>query len=364
VRPLMITQKVDLDDDILGYVHGWIDRLAARVDHLHVLALWVGRHELPGNVTVYSMGKEGGAGRLKRLVRFAQVTGHLASGGKIDVIFAHQCPRYAILAVPYARLYQLPLVMFYAHRNVDLELRIAHRLVDQVATSVSTGFMLSSKKVITVGQGIDLNHFRLASPGDREGATVVSVGRLSPIKDYETLIRSIDILRRRYEIDSPKAVIVGGPINERDWRYLDKLKRLVEELGLAKCVEFVGPVPHSQVPGYLQKASIIVNLCPTGAVDKAALEGMACGRPVVVCNEGFRPTLGSHAPLLLFAEGDPVDLAAHLADLLRLPVAERDEIGLSLREAVLTQHNVEKLADNLTCVFQDAIIQKGKVLPG
>jgi len=30
-RVLMITQKVDLDDDILGFTHTWVNKLAERV---------------------------------------------------------------------------------------------------------------------------------------------------------------------------------------------------------------------------------------------------------------------------------------------------------------------------------------------
>ena len=59
----MITQKVDLGDDVLGFTHTWVNKLAQRVDRLHVLALPVGRHELAENVELYSIGKEREAGK-------------------------------------------------------------------------------------------------------------------------------------------------------------------------------------------------------------------------------------------------------------------------------------------------------------
>jgi glycosyltransferase involved in cell wall biosynthesis len=349
----MITQKVDRDDDVLGYVHGWIERLAARLERLHVLALWVGPHALPANVTVYSMGKEKGASRPARLARLAQVTGSLARHRQVDLIFAHQCPRYAIMAAPFGKVFGLPLVMFYAHKQVDLELRLAHRLVDRVATSVPGGFMLPSDKVSAVGQGIELKLFQPDFCAEEE-ATIVSVGRLSPIKDYETLIRSADILRREHRLERLKLLVVGGATGERDEQYFDHLRRVVGQLQLNGRVEFVGPVPHEEVSHYLHRAAVTVNLCPSGAVDKAALEGMACGKPTVVCNRAFAPLFGAHAPHLLFDEGHPASLAERLAALLKMPVEQRRSMGLDLRAAVVAQHGVEGLADNLVRVFHDA----------
>ena len=73
----MITQKVDLDDDILGFTHTWVSKLAERVERLYVLALAVGRHSLRENVELFSMGKEQGHSRLERLVNFNRVVARL-----------------------------------------------------------------------------------------------------------------------------------------------------------------------------------------------------------------------------------------------------------------------------------------------
>jgi hypothetical protein len=73
MRVLMITQKVDLDDDILGFTHTWVNKLAEKVERLYVLALAVGRHSLRDNVELFSMGKERGNSRSKCLVNSDRV---------------------------------------------------------------------------------------------------------------------------------------------------------------------------------------------------------------------------------------------------------------------------------------------------
>lgn len=356
MRVLMITQKVDRDADVLGFVHGWIERLAARLEHLHVLCLWAGSYELPANVTVYSMGKEQGAGRPARLLRLAQVTGDLARRGQIDLIFAHQCPRYAIAAAPFSRLFGLPLLLFYSHKNVDLELRLAHRLVDRVITTTHGGFLLPGNKATVIGHGIELGLFQPGYAAEEE-ATVVSVGRLSPVKGYDTLLRSADILLREHHLERLKLLIVGGATGERDERNFAHLRRLVEELHLQGRVEFTGAVFHRDVPSYLHRAAVAVNLChcPEGSLDKAALESMACGKPTVVCNRDFAPVFGAHAPYLFFDDGDPASLAERLAVLLQMPPERRQAIGADLQAAVVAQHGVEGLADKLVGVFQNCL---------
>jgi hypothetical protein len=69
----MTTQKVDLDDDILGFTHTWVNKLAEMVERLCVLALAVGSHSLRDNVELFATGKERGDGRLERLVNFDRV---------------------------------------------------------------------------------------------------------------------------------------------------------------------------------------------------------------------------------------------------------------------------------------------------
>lgn len=55
---LIITQKVDIDDDLLGFMHGWILEFSKHCDKLTVICLQKGEYHLPENVKVLSLGKE------------------------------------------------------------------------------------------------------------------------------------------------------------------------------------------------------------------------------------------------------------------------------------------------------------------
>jgi glycosyltransferase involved in cell wall biosynthesis len=94
-----------------------------------------------------------------------------------------------------------------------------------------------------------------------------------------------------------------------------------------------------------------VNLTPTGSGDKVAWEAMACGRPCLAANEGFKETMGRYTHYLLFRHGDDEDLADKLQEILKISPTKREEIGLYLRENVVQQHSLERLAKCLVDLF-------------
>jgi len=363
LRVLMITQKVDLDDDILGFTHTWVNKLAERVERFYVLALAVGRHSLRDNVELFSMGKERGKGRLERLVNFNRVVAKLVLGRKVEVIFIHMCPRYAILAAPYAKLMRVPMVMWFTHRSTSNELRIAHWLVDKVVTASKESFRLKSDKVVITGHGIDTDRFK---PLDvrREGNTkvILSVGRISPIKDYETLIEAANILVNKQGRRDLQFVIVGNVVIASHQGYFEHLQEMMAAYGLTDRVSFVGAVPHREMPAYYQECDVLVNLCPTGGLDKAVLEAMACGKIAITCNESFKNILSGYSSKLMFREKDAVNLADRIAYVLEMDKDSQATLGYGLRDIVIREHSVDSLMDRLVNVFE-GIDDRARISP-
>src|SRR5690606_12909793 len=101
VRVLMLTRRIDRDDPRAGFAHRWVEALARypRVEGVDVICLEMGEHALPPNVTVASMGKERGYGRLREMVEFARAINRVIR--RTDVIFGHMIPRYVVVAAPW-----------------------------------------------------------------------------------------------------------------------------------------------------------------------------------------------------------------------------------------------------------------------
>jgi glycosyltransferase involved in cell wall biosynthesis len=144
-----------------------------------------------------------------------------------------------------------------------------------------------------------------------------------------------------------------GNASDRDRSYEQGLRQKVEKLNLRDTVEFIGALPNGQVADWYRRCFAHVNLCPTGALDKAALEAMACGKPSLVANEGFFETLGPWKDSLLFKHGDPRDLAQKIERLVSLPDQEYRTMALELRQRVFERHSLGRLTGNLMHVFEN-----------
>lgn len=355
----MITQKVDLDDSLLGFTHTWINKLANRVAALYVLALAVGRTSLTENITLFSMGKELGKNRLWRLVRFNQVLTDLALSRKIDLLFVHMCPRYAILAAPYTKLAGIPMVMWFTHKQVSTELRIAYQLVDRVLTASQESFRLNGNKTCIIGHGIDTERFKPAAvKKNGDTSTILSLGRIAPIKDYETLITAAHFLIHQQGRHNLRFVIVGEIALPSHQAYLDHLHDLVSRHQLSGYVTFVGGVPHDKVVDYYQGCDLFVNMSHTGSLDKAVLEAMACGKIPLTCNEAFVELFGDWADRLIFEKGNEGDLADRILWALEMPGEARVRLEKRLRDLVKEGHSIEGLIDRTMEIFQEVVKER------
>jgi glycosyltransferase involved in cell wall biosynthesis len=351
MRVLMITQKLKPDDDLLGYAAIWVDKLAKRVDTLHVLALQVASPRLPANVRAYEMQPTGREGRWSRNTTLTRTVAPLVLRRQVDVVFVHMIPRWVLAVAPWCKLAGVPIVQWYAHRQVDSTLRLTERLVARVLTPSAESYQLPSRKVLITGHGVDTDLF---SPGDgpSDPPTFVYVGRVSPIKDHLTFVRAIDELVHGRGHADWQFILVGGIPRVEQQSYHAQVLEMVRQLKLESNVQFTGAVPYQSVPQYYRRSIASVNLCPTGGMDKAVLESLACGTPAVVCNQTFAPLLGDDAQRLLFRHGNAQELATRLEGLAASSAAERVALGQRLRVAVIREHSVDRLMDVIVRVME------------
>lgn len=346
MRLLFITQKVDRADWLLGFTHGWLRALAARVDKLTVISLEQGETDLPPNVRVISLGRERGVNRLGRAINFVRALA--ATIGEADGVFAHMSPLFAIAAAPFAKARRLPLVLWYTHRSVNAALRLATVLCDAVVTASPESFQLPTTKVRVLGHGIDPEQFsplRGEGPGvTGEPPLILAVGRLSPIKRYELLIEAVKKMRAR-GVDVRCVVAGGDPLGGKT--YGESLRALAGDV-----VEFLGIVPHERITEWYRRSAITANLCPTGGLDKAVLEAMFCARPVVVTNQAFAPLLGAEGAGWLAAE-DAEAVAIALVGVLSDPTSQQKADAVRARAVVA--HSLDGLMDRLVQVFKEKV---------
>jgi glycosyltransferase involved in cell wall biosynthesis len=347
-RLVIITQKVDEHDDLLGFFVEWIRELARHFDHIDVVALGVGKYHLPHNVKVYSLGKENGVSKVAQAWRAIRLLFKVVP--QSCGVFAHMSPVFAIVAYPFALIWRKKLILWYLHRSLTLKLKLAAWMSDTVLTADKQSLTLKSSKIIEVGHGVDAHVLAVSRSWQNAGPLrLVAVGRLSPIKNFETFIRAVALVRKQ-GIDL-QATIVGKPVMAADRDYAEGLQSLVHELGVQDSISFRGFVPHDQIRSVYEKADIVVGLTPPGGIDKVMLEGMAAGCLPVTSNAVMKKYFTSFADTFTFKHGDPEDLAKSITFIAGLTPEIKQQASQAMVESVKTHHNLTTLAQRMSALF-------------
>lgn len=352
MRLLWFNLATDSDDPVLGFTTSWIHAVAAHVEFMHVVTMRIGNVRVPGNVRVHSLGKERGFSEVRRAVEFYRILWNILRKDDIDVCFSHMVPVFTVMAAPVLQAARIPIVTWFVHPQRTAMLKAAHYVSARMVTSLPTTYPYRHDKLTVLSHGIDTALFTPSAVDAEENPPIIlCVGRLTPIKNLRILLHAAAYVREIWS-DPFRIVFLGNTATESDQSYRDILLAERKAAGLDAIVQFEPAVRHEALPGWYRRCAVHVNLTDTGSADKAPLEAMACGRPCVVTNEGYRETLGVHQHSLLVRPRDPRDLARTLIRLLTLRAAQRAEIGAYLRTQVEQLHSLGTLAGDLLRVLK------------
>ncbi len=160
-----------------------------------------------------------------------------------------------------------------------------------------------------------------------DGAHVlVAVGRLLPIKGFDTLLRALPAVIRA---SGATRLLLAGPSRHDPevGDYGQYLARLAAELDIGGDVIFTGAIPHPEMRPVLAGSDLIVVPSVLEGMNKVAVEGAAVGTPSIVTRTAGIADLVSNAGCGLVVEpGSPEALAAGIRALLMDP-ARRAEFS-------------------------------------
>ncbi len=342
MRLVLVTQRIDPEDPVLGATVAKVRALAARCEEVVVLADGAVPGVLPANCRVRLFAAPT---RLGRGLRFARaLSGELVRTPRPAAVIAHMCPIYAVLAAPLAKPLGVRNVLWFTHWKRTRTLAAAVRLSDAVTSVDVRSVPVASSKVRPIGHGIDVSAF-WCGQGASEGQalTALALGRYSAAKGLEWIVRGLQIARERGTDLRLRCHGTAGTAAEESDR--EALAALVAELGLEDVVELGGPVSRPDVPELLRSVDLLVNAMRAGATDKVVYEACASCLPVVVSNPPFDALVGDLEPHLLFEREDPDDLADRLVAVCNLSPDERRALGATLRSRVEARHSVDHWAD-------------------
>lgn len=288
---------------------------------------------------------------------------------RIDIVHSHNWGTLVETAVA-RRLARTP-IHVHAERGMELEdihcdgwrraardrvKRLAMRSADAViAVSESIRERLAERSVMpperveVIANGVE----RPLSRGDaarkrirdrlrvpEDAVLIGSVGRLAPVKDFETLLRAVCELVGLGH-DAHLALIGGGSEHE-------KLNALRRELRIDALCHLVGQ--QSNVGDWLSAMDVYVNCSVNEGMSQSVLDAMAVGKPLVVTDVGDSARLvgGAEPCGLVLRPRQPEALAEALESLILDPVRRS-----ALAEAARRRHGRLYGAETMIARYED-----------
>ena len=224
------------------------------------------------------------------------------------------CPAAAFLARGVGRPVVLEPQGMYVPRARSLRAKrfyhrfFTHRMIRQAARVVATSpgeadelaELVEARRLVLRRNGIDLEPFQDLPTADRFRAAygiadgervILYIGRISPIKNLEQLVRAF----HNVSLDRTRLVLVGPALEPG---YARDLARLIADLELDGRVVLAGPLYGEEKLSALAAADLFVLPSLSESYGNAAAEAVAAGVPVLLTKTcGIAPQIDGRAGL-------------------------------------------------------------------
>lgn len=335
----------------------WVNALAERGLEVHLATV----HEPQGQqlhpeVRLHQLPNPRGAGYLTAAPRLRSIIQRVAP----DVVNAHYASGYGTLArlalvgldVPYllsvwgSDVYDFPERNRLTRTLLEQNLAAATMLASTSRSMAEHTRQFSGGKEIAITPfGIDLDRFAVRGAPTGNGRVVLgTVKTLHEKYGIDTLIEAYALARAELEgtTDLQLRLVGGGPDEQ-------KLRELAARLGVAEHVDFVGLVPHAEVPEVMRAFDIYAALSrlDSESFGVAILEASACALPVIVSDvSGPAEVTEDEQTGLIVPRNDPRAAADAILRLVRDPHL-RATMGAAGRAHVEAEYSWQSSVDTM-----------------
>lgn len=327
-RLLVCVQAVDLDDPLMGFFVSWLEEAANQFETVTVLALRVGRYDLPKNVEVIPFREA--SSRSKLAVVWTLLKQSWIRRESYDAVFVRGDPHYVLIAGWLWRLLGKKVVFWYAHWKVSPSAVLASFVAHVTTASVKAAFSHPWVKPVFIGQNIDHRKFISLNAPHAGPLRCLVLGRVTPIKQIELVIQAFLAV----ETGAMGATLtIVGP--RTDVAYEAMLRRLTD--GHLSIIWGDAPT-YDRIPELLTRYDVMLSACPA-SLDKVIVEGMMAGLPTIAVSKGI---IGWIPEEYAWIHTDTlVGMSSALQRISIMSPEERFQMGASLRAAAVQNHSIQ-----------------------
>lgn len=213
--------------------------------------------------------------------------------------------------------------------------KLAARLTLRYATKVLvvSEFMLDqvmrlgAREPLVIHNSVDRQRFFLAQTKREFVTSIFNLDEsVVNLKRGDVLIKAIPLVLR--EFPDQKFLLIG-----RKGDAYDRIYKSAATLGILDHLIFLGYIDNDAVAGWLQQSKVYVQISDTETFGVTIAEAMSCATPVLVSRRGAIPEIVGDSGVYV-DHNDEHSVADGILQILRLPSAERDRIGIKAMERI------------------------------
>lgn len=284
---------------------------------------------------------------------------------KPDILHAHYASSYALIGSlvgfsPFlvsmwgSDVYSFPRVSPLHRYILKRNFKKADFLLSTSHCMAREALLYTNKEMCITPFGVEVDEFKpLPATKDNDEYVIATVKNLAHVYGVDTLIEAFAIVCERLSGKNVKLLIAGGG-NDRPL-----LETKCCELGIMDKVAFVGKIPHATIPEFLSNVDVFVALSRKESFGVAALEAMACGKPVVVSDaDGFCEIIEDGKDGFIVPRENPEAAAEKIISLLS-DSEKAKTISVAARKSVVEKYSWKKSVDTMMQVY-DKVLCKNK----
>lgn len=234
-------------------------------------------------------------------------------------------------------------------RRADVLIAISHAVKDWLVQQRN----IPAKQVTVIHYGIESGRFiqsgsDLRKIWDLNGQLVIgSIGRLEPRKGHEYLIRAMPAILKH--VPNASLIIAGHD----PWGYGQKLRTIINELGLNSKVRLVGF--QSDIPSFLHALDVFAFASQSEGFGQVVIEAMAVGKPLVASGIPPLTEIVEDRKTGLLAERNNPQAFAHAISWLLMHPEEARQMGRRGQEQVCKHFSAEKMSAKTISLYNELI---------
>lgn len=278
-----------------------------------------------------------------------------------DMIHAHYASSYGLIGAlagfhPYivsvwgSDIYEFPNLNPINRWIIKYVLRKADRLLSTSHVMANETHKYTNKDIQVTPFGVDTNRFKkIDADVSKQKFVLGNVKSLTPIYGIDVLINAYKfVVDRNPTLDSELRIYGTGPCRE-------EYGLLVERLGIADKVKFMGWIENSQLPNVYNSFSVSVSVSDSESFGVVAVEAMACECPVVTSDaDGFTEVVDDGVTGFIVPKRNVEATAEAIQRFIDNP-ALRSEMGTKGRQRVLDLYDWKKNVDIMSDIYYNCV---------